>query len=115
MPARVRRRPRKGPPAEDPPRFGSWGRRSWSVELHVLEIDRLAVDPLMGRRDPVRELAPLVHLHHAGGHVVVVGLAGEPSGQLAVELLLGNGVASDIERLTAVEPDLTVEAQARHL
>src|SRR5438132_444130 len=41
-------------------------------ELHVLELDRLAVDAARGRRDPAGELARLHHRRHEARHVGLV-------------------------------------------
>src|SRR5437588_389461 len=60
-------------------RVAWWGAPKWPPnpllaggELHVLELDRLAVDAARGRRDPAGELARLHHRRHEARHVGLV-------------------------------------------
>jgi hypothetical protein len=45
-----------------------------SAELHILELERLAVDAFAGRRDPVGDLADLLDRLHQRTDIVEVGL-----------------------------------------
>src|SRR5262249_50061212 len=82
----------------------------FSAPLHVLEIERLAVDAFCRRGDPVCDLAALVDRLHEAFDVLAVGGARQPVGHPTLVLLGGDELAVDVEGHPGVEADRAVEA-----
>ena len=84
------------------------------VELDVLEVQRRVVRPLLRRRDPVGELARLVHRVHARLHVVAILLARQPlvvamgPGGLVDQLARGREPVAAVDALVPVEALSTI-------
>src|SRR6516164_12747 len=86
-----------------------------SGEVHVVEVERLAVDAVARRRDPCGNLAPLVHRLHQRPNVRLVHVGGQPLALAALplfrrELLAVRGGLDRGERT-----DLAVEGDVRQL
>src|SRR5260370_3229563 len=84
-----------------------------SGEVNVVVVERLAVDAVLGRGDPGRDLAPLVHRLHQRPHVGLVHLGRQPLALAALPFLGREHLA----RRRGLDPrgraDLAVEPDAR--
>src|SRR5262249_11850374 len=78
--------------------------------LHVLEVERLAVDAFRRRGDPAGDLAALVARHHQAPDVLAVGGARQPVGDAPLVLRRGDQVPVDVEGHAGVKADGAVEA-----
>src|SRR5581483_4175650 len=84
------------------------------IEADVLEVDRLAVDALLRRRNPVGELPALGHAaRHQRLHVGVVLRARQPVMPPAVPFGFGQHVAVDADVMAGEFADLAVESLVR--
>src|SRR5688572_13275676 len=89
--------------------FSRRARRSRS-ELHVLELERLAVDALRRRRDPARDLPGRVDRLHQRLHVRALRVRGEPLADATLPRRLVDRLSVDVEAARGPVADLAVEA-----
>src|SRR5690242_16881594 len=81
-----------------------------SVQLHVLVVHRIVVDPPVRRRNPSCHLPVLIHPVHQAEDVRLIALTREPARDLRVELLLRYRLARGIGR--HIRPNANIAAEA---
>src|SRR5271169_5115254 len=84
-----------------------------SLQLHILVVDRMVVDPAVRWSDPCCPLARLIHALHQAQDVPLVALAGQPPGLVCRELLVADGLAFGRRRHTRPIADVPPEARTR--
>src|SRR6187402_2332067 len=80
------------------------------LSAHVLEVNWLAIDPALRRRDVVGELARLEdRLHLQAAQIVLVSARRQPFVLTPLPLLVGHQVARRIEAAAGVDADVAIE------
>src|ERR1051325_8042691 len=84
-----------------------------SLQSHVLELERLALDAGGGRGDPVGDLAGLGDGVHEALDVLAIRAVGEPLVLARLELFRGYQTPVEVEVVSGELADVAVEARRR--
>ncbi len=83
------------------------------LQSHVFVIHGVVVDAAVGRRDPCRHLAVLIHAVHQAENVGLIVLARQPARDLRIEFFVRDRSARRIGRYSRPNADAATESCAR--